>query len=69
MSARFYGPSWYVTETRIPAWTVCAYCGEKAVYTVRTEHGAGFCCEEPAHWTWLVESALAVEQELRREEQ
>ena len=45
--------------------TICAYCGGRAVYLVRSEHWAACCCEEPTHWTWLIESAMTFERETR----
>jgi hypothetical protein len=46
-----------------PLTYICAYCGSAAIYMVRIERpsgtliGAGFCCDEPTHWAWLVSFA------------
>ena len=45
---------------------VCAYCGTFNVrYVVWRPDlvGGCFCCDEPTHWAWLVESVAAIEEE------
>ena len=46
-------------ETRI-----CAYCANPASYEVANESGTltGYCCDEPTHWSWLVESVRRAER-------
>jgi hypothetical protein len=47
-----------LTEITASVIRYCAYCGARARYLVFDVdgRGAGYCCAEPSHWTWLVGS-------------
>jgi hypothetical protein len=57
--------------SRLRGLRICAYCAEPAthvVYAIQDDDsilGAAFCCDEPTHWTWLVDDV----EELEREEE
>jgi hypothetical protein len=46
----------------MPSQQVCAYCGDSATHLITIKAldgslvGAGYCCSEPTHWTWLLAS-------------